>query len=258
MTNASNYENHVYFGTILLEKNRWIKGQRVPSLLVSDWTLKIADAGFDGLELWQNHALLASEQEREKLRHAPVPVRIFNSYANCETETLAERTQASELARYFQASGMKFNFGRSPDLHAEYVENVRLWRAQLPQDFRFLCECHGGTTMEQPLRAAETFRGMNRNDYEVIIHGFGAEDESIKHWFELHAGRITHIHAHLSPKGPPDETLVQKRIGLLRSLGFCGSYTIEFTEGVGSADETPAQLFKNAERDLALLKKCLK
>lgn len=258
MSNAGSFENHVYLGTVLLEKNRWLKGERVPSLAVSDWTRKIADAGFDGLELWQNHALLAGEQERENLRRSPVTVRIFNSYARCETEALTERTQTAELVRYFQAAGMKFNFGREMDRHAEYLENVKLWRTQLPQDFRFLCECHGGTTVEEPLLAAEAFRNMNRDSYEIIIHGFGGEDAEITRLFEIHSDRITHVHTHLSPKGPPDESLVQKRVNLLHSLGFRGSFTIEFTQGVGTPDEPPETLFRNAARDLALLRKCLK
>lgn len=253
----NNYENHIYLGTVLLEKNRWSKGVREPSFLVSDWTNQIADVGFDGIELWQNHAILATDEEREKLKNSPVPVRIFNSYARCENEDEKDRLAAVEMSNYFDASGMKYNFGKVPEKHTEYIENVKSWRNLLPKNFRFLCECHGGSTMENPQQASETLSQINGAGYEVIIHGIGGNDEGIRNIFNIHRERITHIHANVSPEGLMEETKLQNRIDLMRSLGFRGSYTIEFTEGVRSENQKVETLFANAARDLMLLRKCL-
>jgi sugar phosphate isomerase/epimerase len=252
------YTNQIYLGTVLLEKNRWVKGERRPTLAVSDWVRRIADEGFDGIELWQNHALLVGDEERERLRHSPAPVRIFNSYAGCESETLEERKRATEMVRFFATGGVKFNFGRDPARHDEYCENVKAWREMLLPEVRFLCECHGGTTMQDPEQAAATFSRLGREDYEIILQGFGGEDADIRRSFALFGRQITHIHACLSPQGPIPVEDVQKRVDLLASLGFCGSFTVEFTEGVGAENESIESLFRNAVRDLKQLRKCLR
>ena len=251
------YRDAIFLGTVLLERNRWADGERQPTIAVSDWARRIADAGFDGLELWENHALLAGEEERDRLRESPVPVRILNCYDRCGDETAAARRRAADLAGFFSAGGMKFNFGREPGRHEEYAANVRAWRALLPRDFRFLCECHGGTTAEDPARAAETFDRLGRGDYEVIVHGFGGAADDLRRRFELLGDRITHVHARLPDGAPAAEPEVRKRLELLCELGFRGSFTIEFTEGVGGDGESPEALFRNAVRDLGLLRKCL-
>jgi hypothetical protein len=129
----------------------------------------------------------------------------------------------------------------------------------LAPDFRFLCECHGGTTIEDPRKAAETFEQLGREDYEIIIHGFGGKDEDIVQRFRIHGPRITHIHANLSGtrNGPMPEAVIRTRLRLLRALGFQGSFTIEFTEGVGLDDEDIETLFHNAVRDMHTLRQCL-
>lgn len=251
------YTDQIYLGTVLLEKNRWAR-ERVPSLAISEWLPRIAAAGFDGLELWQNHALLADDEERERLRQSPAPVKIFNSYARCEHESGDERTRSAECARFFGAEGMKFNFGRDLDRHEEYVRSVKAWRAELPARFRFLCECHGGTTVQEPRAAAEALRRSVGEDYEVIVHGFGGADEDLKRAFAIHEGHITHVHANLSPQGPPCEAEVRRRVELLRhDLGFRGSFTLEFTEGVKDPEQTAETWFRHAVRDLELLRAVL-
>ncbi len=251
------YGDRIYLGTVLLEKNRWLNGVRHPSLQVSDWAERIASDGFDGLELWENHAVLASEEEREKLKDLPVPVALFNSYDRCEMETLAARRLAAETALALGAEGMKFNFGRVPERHERYVENVKEWRAMLPRDFRFLCECHGGTTMENPEKAAAVFRELGREEYEIIIHGFGGDEAGIRKLFDCHGDRITHIHVCLSPKGPVPDEDARTRVDLLKALGFRGSFTIEFTEGVGADNEDAETLYRHAVRDMMQLRRCL-
>jgi len=254
---TGSYRDQIYLGTVLLERNRWAKGERVPTLAVSDWIDRIAGAGFDGIELWQNHALLAPDDEREKLRRSAVPVKLFNSYARCDADASDERKRAVEAARFFGAAGMKFNFGRDPEKHTEYVQSVMAWRAQLPGDFRFLCECHGGTTMEDVRRAADTFEAMGRDGYEVIIHAFGEGDADWRWRFACHGSRITHVHVSMPPPDRLPEKEMRGQVDRLRAEGFRGSFTIEFTEGVGDAGECVETLFRHAKRDLERLRKCL-
>ncbi|MBN1673409.1 MAG: sugar phosphate isomerase/epimerase [Kiritimatiellae bacterium] len=257
------YTDRIYIGTVLLERNRW--SSREPSFQVSDWARRMAEAGFDGIELWQNHAVKATEQEREKLKGSPCPVTIFNSYAGCEDEQRAEREEAVQLARFFSARGMKYNFGRDKARHAAYRTNVRDWREALPASFRFLCECHGGSSMEEPEIAAATFDALGNGGYEAIVHVMNREEGAVRRWFERLGARITHAHVALSGPGPnergaiclsQDPEFVRSRMGLLRELGYRGSYTIEFTEGV-RGHEDRERLFENAVADMAFLRECL-
>ena len=55
-------KTEIYIGTILLERNRWTRDKK-PTCLVSEWIPRFKEAGFDGMELWENHAALASSTE---------------------------------------------------------------------------------------------------------------------------------------------------------------------------------------------------
>ncbi|PCJ58119.1 MAG: hypothetical protein COA79_13945 [Planctomycetota bacterium] len=250
------YKNEIYIGTVLLEKNRWAQ-ERVPSIIISEWAQRFKDEGFDGIELWQNHALLATEEERGKLKESVSPIKIFNSYAKCEIEFENERRDSVELATLLSANGMKFNFGKNSERHEEYCDTVKKWRSSLPDKFRFLCECHGGSTVEDLLVARETFKQLGRDDYEIIIHGFGGTNESVSALFGLHGERITHIHASISTQTQMSNSDIQKRVELLRELGFAGSFTLEFTECVREDNVNVESLFLNAVRDMNILRKYL-
>ena len=143
----------IYLGTVLLEPNRWSPG-KLPSFKVSEWSAAIKQAGFDGLELWENHAALADEAERQALATGPTPVCLLNTYAGFANADHAAREQAVSLAQRFKVSGVKFNFGRDPALVSEYLANLRQWAERLPPQTRLLCECHGQTVLEEPEAAA--------------------------------------------------------------------------------------------------------
>ena len=68
--------NEIFLGTILLEPNRWPDKaestysrlqklspfkQGTPQILASQWMERVVADGFDGIELWANHALLCSD-----------------------------------------------------------------------------------------------------------------------------------------------------------------------------------------------------
>ncbi|MBN1675058.1 MAG: hypothetical protein JXR37_28715 [Kiritimatiellae bacterium] len=257
------YTDRVYIGTILLERNRW--SSREPSFLVSDWARRMADAGFDGIELWENHALKTSPDERRRLKASPCPVVIFNSYAGCADAERAQREQAARMARFFSAAGMKYNFGDDKEKHAEYACNVKRWREALPDAFRLLCECHGRTSVEEPEVAAETFDALGDGGYEAIVHAMDRDEGRLRRWFECLGARITHAHVQLraAPPAKPavmrlsqDPEFVKERVALLRELGFRGSWTLEFTEGMHAADI--GQLFENAVADISFLRECLR
>lgn len=246
----------IYLGTILLENNRWNKADRRPSFKVSDWSQRIADDGFDGLELWEDHGLLADEDERERLRTGPSPVKIFNAYDVGEFDTADTRKQIAELAMLLGAEGMKYNTGKDSASHDTYVANVKAWRNMFPADFRFLCECHRGSTMEDPALASRTLDQLGREHHGIILHGINRDEEQVRQRFAHCGDRITHLHCNLSANGLMTEDDICRRLNLLHDLGFSGTYTIEFTEGVRDGLSIE-RLYQNALRDMRLLRACL-
>jgi len=246
----------VFLGTILLERNRWGKEGRGPSYLVSDWTQRISDDGFDGLELWQDHAFEATNEELERLRTGPSPVTLFNSYANCDDDGLAARKRTAELASYFGCEGMKFNFGKSLEQKERYIENVREWSALFMPGYRMLSENHRGTITADADVAASVYASLGDLPVGGIIH-FGNDEATYRERFTKYGDRLTHIHCALSTEeGPMPESEVRLRVAWLREFGFSGTYTIEFTEGV-RGQQTIDELYRNAVRDFRMLRKCL-
>jgi hypothetical protein len=111
----------IYLGTVLLEANRWAK-DRTPTYRVSEWLERIAAAGFDGIELWENHATLADCAERSALRGSTVPIRVFNSYVPLDAGGENARRTVAGLVRELNAGAVKFNVSNSP----ETLESGRL------------------------------------------------------------------------------------------------------------------------------------
>ncbi len=123
-------------------------------------------------------------------------------------------------------------------------------------DFSFLCECHRGSTMEDPALASRTLGRLGRADHGIILHGISSEEEPVRERFARYGDRIIHLRCNLSSNGPMTEDALCRRLDLLRDFGFNGTYTIEFTEGV--RDELSIeQLYQNALRDMRLLRSCL-
>jgi sugar phosphate isomerase/epimerase len=244
----------IYIGTVLLEANRWAR-QRTPTFLVSDWLPRLAAAGFDGIELWENHVTLAPASERAALRAAPLPVRVFNSYATMNAAGAAARDLAAALALELRAGAVKFNVGKDSASLIEELEAARCWGRQMP-GVQLLCECHPGTALEHPERAAEALASFP--EVSVIVHAFTSAD--LQGWFRHLGPRVRHTHVQiLDPNGRRcklrDQTpLVRERLAAMRAAGYSGSFTIEFTAGVGTAPEDREALFAAACDDLAFLR----
>src|SRR5216117_3476335 len=97
-------------GTVLLEVNRHRPGKQ-PTFRVSDWMSRIAQAGFEGIELWENHAASAGEDEVALLKAGALPVVIFNTYAGFLDGEEGPRERAADLVKQLGAAAVKFNFG---------------------------------------------------------------------------------------------------------------------------------------------------
>jgi len=247
----------VYFGTVLLEPNRWTPDKR-PSFNVSEWAESIRDAGFAGLELWENHAVLADGPEQAALLRMPLPVAVFNSYCAFDRAGADDRRRAADLVRRFGAGGVKFNLGHEPARTDDYVRNLRAWADELPAGCRLLCECHGGTVVETPDLAARVLAPL-AGRVEIVVHAFAGDRATLQQWFDRFGPAVTHVHvAGRQGKGPmlrlsDMAAEAQERIALLRAAGFSGTWTEEFTGGVARSPEDPHALLAHAAEDLSFL-----
>ncbi|MCP1309312.1 sugar phosphate isomerase/epimerase family protein [Paenibacillus tyrfis] len=255
---AQSYENKLYIGTILLERNRWA-AERKPSYAVSDWQERFREDGFDGMELWENHALLADEREQSALE-ASGSVAIVNSYIGFEDGDEAERKRevAAALVKRLRAPAVKFNLGADPAQLPIYIANVKRWAELLPTECRILCECHPGTAAEHPDAAAEMLRRLGDGPFQVIVHPFYCTGE-LEDWFKKLGSAITHAHVQLRDEDnhfiglSRRSELVKDRLALMKSMGFRGSFTLEFTEGVRVNEDREA-LYEAVLKDLQILR----
>jgi len=252
-------KHRVSLGTIALEVNRW-SADRNPSYSVSEWITKIKATGFDGLELWENHVLLA-EGEAEKIVASGFPVEVYNHYGmftNAE-EDVYKREKAIKMINFLGAKAVKYNVGNTPKLLDEYKENVLRFADALPVDCVLLCENHAGTLLETDDAIEAFFDGLSPEKFALVIHPF-EEPEVLLAKFKRHGARIAHIHSQLS-KGNERLRLdrwperVQACFDIMKENGFSGDFTVEFTELTAAPGENIDDLFANAVLDLKYIRR---
>jgi len=240
----------VNLGTIVLEPSRWARPKQA-TYAVADWADRISDAGFDGIEVWEQHAI-------DVLLPLGPPL-IYNTYCGFDDESSAERWMAWQAATGLRARGMKFNVGGDEERLEEYARNLHKWINDLPDTCRPLCECHAGTIVETP-RAAHDFFDAAGVDCGIIVHAFSDTEERLSEWLSLFGPSVELVHVQLRDDAGRfirlDEApeLAKRRISILRDAGFTGSYTLEFTKGTGTADDRPEVLWEHALSDLAFLR----
>lgn len=251
----------IFLGTVALEPNRW--GSRKSSLSVPDFSGRAREAGFEGLELWEDHFLQATVEEAERMNR-DLPVAVFNSYAPFTRETQEKRDRATESIRRLGAWGAKWNVGNEPEKRGEYLDMAEAWVRQLPPEFRFLCECHPGTLLEEAgaarsfldeLSARVADRGVHVG---AIWHPFNLPEASLGPVWEQLGGYLDHAHVQ-----PRLENVVvslaepairaRDRIKKIRDLGYLGTWTIEFVPGTRQPGENPEALFTAACREREIL-----
>jgi sugar phosphate isomerase/epimerase len=244
----------IYLGTVALEPKRW-SGDGSMVCRVSEWLEQIAAAGFDGIELWENHGVLASESDRETLRRSKVPVTVLNSYVTFDEAGVSRRHDVAGVIRDLGARAVKFNVSRNPATVDRELDAAVAWGALMP-GVGLWCECHGGTPLQEPRDAARLL--ATRPEIGVIVHAFSTSN--LDEWIRLLGPRIVHVHSQhradnrgfVRLREIPD--LVRERVSMLKADGFGGSITIEFTEGVCKAPENLAATFAATCDDLAFLR----
>jgi sugar phosphate isomerase/epimerase len=263
----------VFLGTILLEPNRWPDrpastysrirgltgmGQPLPRVRASEWLARARRDGFDGIELWENHALCCDDEEFARLRESPLPISVYSSYFGLDDASAARRQVAGGMVRDLGARGVKYNFGPDAERADEYLRNLRAWAEGLDPDVRMICECHAGNIAESPLMAASLLETLGDTRFEAILHLTNRDGESLFQEALRHLGpRVRHIHVGWASQ--QGREWLMRRVRILRDHGFTGTFTIEFTTGIewGKPQPDPGILYRNAVADLELLKEVL-
>jgi len=250
----------IYLGTIALEPNRWfgVTQDRWGTIVLRDWLDPIREAGFDGIELWESHLRDASDADADAIIGHPLPIRVFNTYVGFDEDN-DDRTHAAEWIRRTGADKVKWNTGpdRDNDALAAYGERLAHWAGQLP-GVRLACECHDGSAMDDPEAAARVLAaGGPPAQSQAIVHSNDGHDR-LRARFAAYGERITHVHVNNLDRGSPplaelrDE--LRSTISLLDSLGFDGTWTIEFVHGTGTESDRPDLLLAQAAADLDVLR----
>lgn len=250
----------VFLGTIAIEPGRWawFADDASPPLAISPWLDRIADAGFDGLELWEHHVRTAPADEVAAVFEHPLGVAVFNTYVGFDEPDDAERDEAASWIRRSGATKAKWNTGPERDDHARAAYRDRLTRfaAALP-GVELVCECHDGSAMDDPRFAATVLPAGS----SALFHTHDDVD-TIRAKFAAYGDRISHVHVnHLftgSPKLADIRDELAEKIAVASSLGFDGTWTLEFVHGTGDPElDRPELLFSQAVEDLAVLRELL-
>lgn len=241
----------IYLASVCLERNRW--GSKQPSFRVSEWLERIAADGFDGLELWENHYLLAEAEERDRLERSAGAAAVFNTYAGFSDSPsdLEHRLRAAEAIARLGTGAVKFNLGREPARLGEYRRHLLSWADQLPPHCRLLCECHPGSVLETCEAASDFLSELDPERFGVIVHLSGDADGPGR-WLTAFGPRVRHLH--LQCRKPEDASAEGRArlaagVALLANHGFDGSASVEFTRGIGR-DENIHALYAHALSDL--------
>ncbi len=232
----------VYIATVCLERNRW--ASRQPSFRVSEWMARFTADGFTGIELWENHYLLADDDERATLRGAGAFIRVYNTYAGFSDNATdaAQRAAAARAIAQLNPAGVKYNLGGDGARLDEYRRNLLIWADSLPSSCRLLCECHPGTVLEKLDDATAFFADLDPARFGVIAHLAG-DAADLERRIIAWGARLGHLH--LQRREPEAATTTGRTrlatcVEVLRTHHYGGSASIEFTRGMGTSEKIEA------------------
>lgn len=246
----------VYLATVAMEKNRWSTKQ--PSFEVSAFVKRAMADGFDGIELWENHYLLASDEEKQRLRDSGVPI-LYNTYLRFDQGITEQFHQVAKAVAVLKASAIKFNIEKSDVPLDTQMETLKAFAAMLPSRVKLLSECHPGTRMEEAEDAKAVFDQLPADRYGAILHLAPVKGDNARR-FELYGDRICHLHTQLRKPGTNDRTRLDEQPGVardyfraLKAWGFDGSISVEFTQD----GQTPEETYENCVADLRFIQEAM-
>lgn len=265
-TDTHSFCQAVLLGTVAIEPNRWgtVHADRMPMCAVGEWADSIGGAGFDGIEVWDQHLTMASPTDVERIL-GTLSVPVFNSYASLDVADASERAFVADWVGRCGASAVKFNVGNDAAAERDYAERIAGWLELLPDTASLICECHEGISIaEDPIVAARIFDAAGPPErLGALIHTHESLDHLAER-FDAYGDRIRHVHVNYLdvanrsvPALADRRTDLEASVSFLRSQGFTGTWTVEFVSGILSPDDHPEALMARAAEDVAVLRDVL-
>lgn len=254
----------VYLSTLLLEKNRW--NGKGPSLLVSDWMEQIGEAGFAGLDLWMNHLRFASRSEWDLIKdmaaESDLALAIISATVPTDGSDKSQRLRDSilEACDYFRPDSLKFSLtedarSRGEDADSlESLEFIKTWAQDVPRDIGMLFD--GRDSGSDSL--AEAAKALRGGRYKAVLHPFLSTPEEFGAALAAAGDFVSNLAIQAKKDGEwillsENPEAHAKVISAARNKGFKGTWSLEYTKGIGLAGENIDTLFDNAEKDLNFL-----
>jgi sugar phosphate isomerase/epimerase len=240
----------IVLNTIALEPNRWTEG-KIPQFQMEELLEPISEAGFESLEIWQNHVALRDREDIEAIAEQAdsldISTPIVGMYPRFHLE--GEDRQA-ELDRFdgmvekmdlLGADILKLMPGQVPssELTAELWErSVKFMREVLERteesDVIFTLETHGGTVADDPDALERFMEDVGSERLEVCWqpYDFSSTGRAIK-LFDRLAESIVHLHLQGRRDGEMEllehaDIDYRQVLGHIFNTDFDGYISIEF------------------------------
>lgn len=199
-------------GTIALEPNRWTAFKE-PRMDLIEALPAIRRAGFDQLEIWQNHIALrplavvrALKKRGDELGVAFTYIGVYPVFTAAGLEAREqERIQADILdkaeilgtrrLKIMLACGLKGGEATPDQLRLVADRFGRWYREALSRGIRMAVELHGGTVFD-PVEAGERFMQAHPElDFTICYQPYDFQDTAkALALADRFAGRISHVH----------------------------------------------------------------
>jgi hypothetical protein len=253
----------IYLSTLLLEKNR--SNGKGPTLLVSDWTEPIAEAGFAGVEIWINHLALASRSEWELIKQNAQESDLLIAHISAALPVDASdksrrlRDAIVEACDYFRQDALKFSVLPDPKSKGgmdEAMDFAKTWAQDVPRDVALIYDAGEGESGASGLeKAKRVFGGGGR--CKAALHPFLMSPAELDAALKSFGDFLGNLGVEAKRDGNwshlSELPEAAKLAAAVRKSNFKGTWSLDFTKGVGLPGENIDRLFDNAEKDLNFL-----
>jgi sugar phosphate isomerase/epimerase len=238
----------ISFCSIGFQKNKWGK-ERFVERPIREIIQQVADAGYDGIEIWEPHARGLGDAElqevRELLDNRGLAVPMLSPYFNFTTseqtaaKSLEDARAALRLARQLKAAAIRVFTGKTASQDATEEQWTRaanclrtLADESAADGIRWAAETHSWNLMDTVEGTLRLVNAVNRPNFGIIYQPSTLAPGHVAALEKL-APHIFHVHATNSrnKKGcrlADGELDYREIIGGLKSIGFHNFISVEW------------------------------
>ncbi|MFW6061722.1 MAG: sugar phosphate isomerase/epimerase family protein [Planctomycetota bacterium] len=236
------------FCTIAFQNKKWGKDRQIEVPLLEILPM-IADAGYDGVEIWGPHVMEMVPEQREtlarRLQDLDLDVAMISPYFNFTTseetaaESVREGLEVLSVARRLNSRGIRCFTGKTASADATEEQWQRTARSvqQLADSTRpgrtiWAFETHSWNLMDTQESSLELMRRIDRSNVGLIFQPSTFGEQYMEALDNL-APHIRHVHA--TNKADGERSLLgegdmdyEQIVAGLRRIGFDGYISVEW------------------------------